>query len=67
MQDVFKMHLGFEGFFLRNVFRRIRDCWNKPIASTPGAYFDLVDRESDDYNWTFRFEILCNIYAHWHV
>ncbi|XP_064402987.1 serine palmitoyltransferase 2-like [Halichondria panicea] len=52
--DFFKMHLNFEGFYMRHVYRRIRDCWNKPIASTPGAYFELVDRESDDYNWTFR-------------
>ena len=33
---------------------RIRDCWNRPIASVPGAEVDLMDRESDDYNWTFR-------------
>ena len=53
-QDLFKMNLDFEMFFTRNVYRRIRDCWNRPIASTPGAYTDLVDRVSDDYNWTFR-------------
>ena len=32
---------------------RIRDCWNRPIASVPGAEIDLLDRQSDDYNWTF--------------
>ena len=54
MQDLFKMNLDFEMFYTRNIYRRIRDCWNRPIGSTPGAYTDLVDRVSDDYNWTFR-------------
>ena len=48
------MNLDFEMFFTRNIYRRIRDCWNRPIASAPGAYTDLVDRVSDDCNWTFR-------------
>lgn len=48
------MNVGFETFYARNMYRRVRDCWNRPIASTPGAYFDMVDRVSDDYNWTFR-------------
>jgi serine palmitoyltransferase len=54
-EDCFKMNRGFETFFARNMYRRVRDCWNRPIASTPGAYTDLVDRVSDDYNWTFRY------------
>ena len=49
------MGLDFERFFTRNMYRRIRDAWNRPIASTPGAYFDIVDRVSDDNNWTFRY------------
>ena len=48
------MNRGFESFFARNMYRRVRDCWNRPIASTPGAYTDMVDRVSDDFNWTFR-------------
>ena len=51
------MNRGFETFFARNMYRRVRDCWNRPIGSTPGAYTDLVDRVSDDYNWTFRWAI----------
>ena len=54
LQDLFKMRLDWEMFYTRNIYRRIRDCWNRPIASTPGAYTDLVDRVSDDSNWTFR-------------
>ena len=48
------MGLDFEMFYTRNIYRHIRDCWNRPIASTPGAYTDLVDRVSNDFNWTFR-------------
>lgn len=53
---MFKMNLDFERFFMRNMYRRVRDCWNRPIASTPGAHFDIVDRVSEDYNWTFRYK-----------
>ena len=58
LQDLFKMGLDFERFYTRNVYRRIRDLWNRPIGSTPGAYFDIVDRVSDDHNWTFRYAVL---------
>lgn len=52
---MFKLNLEFGGFYTRNVYRRVRDVFNRPIASTPGAYFDVVDRYSDDYNWTFKY------------
>ena len=48
------MNLDFERFYTRNIYRRVRDCWNRPIASTPGAYFDVVDRVSDNNNWTYK-------------
>lgn len=34
---------------------RVRDNWNRPICSLPGPVFDLMERVSDDYNWTFRY------------
>jgi serine palmitoyltransferase len=40
----------FENFFTRRMFHRIQDCWNRPIASRPGAWIDLMERTSDDYN-----------------
>ena len=49
------MNLDFERFYTRNMYRRIRDCWNRPIASVPGAHVDVMDRVSDDYNWTFKY------------
>ena len=48
------MNLDFDMFFTRNMYRRVRDCFARPIASAPGAYVDIVDRVSDDNNWTLR-------------
>lgn len=45
----------FERFYLRYVYRRVRDCWNRPICSVPGATVTLKDRETRDYGWTFQF------------
>ncbi|RWS16387.1 serine palmitoyltransferase-like protein [Dinothrombium tinctorium] len=36
------------------MYRRYRDVFNQPIASRPGALVTLLDRVSDDYNYTFR-------------
>ncbi|KAK1888583.1 Serine palmitoyltransferase 2 [Dissostichus eleginoides] len=44
----------FENFYTRNLYMRIRDNWNRPICSVPGAKMDLVERASHDYNWTFE-------------
>lgn len=49
-----QLYKNFEAFYTRNIYRRIRDCWNRPISSVPGAYIDLIDRYSRDYNWTFE-------------
>jgi len=49
-----RLYADFESFYTRNLYRRIRDCWNRPIASVAGAEFDLVERVSDDHNWTIR-------------
>jgi serine palmitoyltransferase len=34
-----------EDFFTRRLYRRIEDCWNRPICSNPGASFQLMKRE----------------------
>nr|UVW99771.1 serine palmitoyltransferase 2 [Nephotettix cincticeps] len=46
---------NFEKFYLRYVFRRVRDCWNIPICSVPGAEVVIKDRVTRDYGWTFEF------------
>lgn len=46
---------AFESFYSRYVYRRVRDCWNRPICSVPGDELVLKDRVTDDYGWSFRF------------
>ena len=49
-----RLYKNFESFYTRNIYRRIRDAFNRPISSVPGAYIDVVDRVSKDHNWTFQ-------------
>ena len=62
IQDVFKLESDFSHYYTRNIYIRIRDCWNRPIASAPGAYMDVLDRYSDDYNWTFKWVLQYSVY-----
>lgn len=52
-QEFAPLFSSFENFFMQNFYMRGRDCFNRPICSTPGAEIELVDRKSDDYNWSF--------------
>nr|XP_045741350.1 serine palmitoyltransferase 3 [Mirounga angustirostris] len=54
-KDFVPLYQNFENFYTRNLYMRIRDNWNRPICSAPGSRFDVMERVSDDYNWTFRF------------
>uniref|UniRef100_A0A8C6WJG0 serine C-palmitoyltransferase n=1 Tax=Neogobius melanostomus TaxID=47308 RepID=A0A8C6WJG0_9GOBI len=54
-KDFVPLYQDFENFYNRNLYMRVRDNWNRPICSLPGPVFDLMERISDDYNWTFRF------------
>jgi serine palmitoyltransferase len=36
------------------MYTRVRDIFNRPIASVPSSQFELAERLSDDYNWTYR-------------
>ncbi|XP_078052716.1 serine palmitoyltransferase long chain base subunit [Augochlora pura] len=49
------LYENFERFYLRYVYRRVRDCWNRPICSVPGATVTLKDRVTPDYGWSFQF------------
>ncbi|XP_060908499.1 serine palmitoyltransferase 2b [Labrus mixtus] len=53
-KDFVPLYQDFENFYTRNLYMRIRDNWNRPICSVPGAKMDLVERVSNDYNWTFE-------------
>ncbi|XP_056147969.1 LOW QUALITY PROTEIN: serine palmitoyltransferase 3 [Lampris incognitus] len=54
-KDFVPLYQDFENFYTRNLYMRVRDNWNRPVCSLPGPAFDLMERVSDDYNWTFRF------------
>lgn len=49
-----QLYNNFESFYTRNVFRRISHCWNQPICSVPAATINVIDRVSDDNNWSFK-------------
>lgn len=48
------LYASFESFYTRNVFRRLKDVFNQPISSVPGAKVTLVGRVSDDDFWSFK-------------
>ena len=54
-QGFVPLYSDFESFYKRYLYNRIRDCCNRPICSVPGGQIDLVDRQSYDWNWTFRY------------
>ncbi|CAF0738308.1 unnamed protein product [Rotaria sordida] len=49
------LYQSYESFYTRNVYQRIADCFNRPIGSVPGGTLDLVERITEDYNWSFNF------------
>ena len=49
------MYQSFESFFTRNYYLRVRDTYNRPVCSVPGAEIDLLERKSNDFNWTYYF------------
>ncbi|XP_003971560.1 serine palmitoyltransferase 2b [Takifugu rubripes] len=53
-KDFVPLYQDFENFYTRNLYMRIRDNWNRPICSVPGAKMDVMERVSHDYNWTFE-------------
>lgn len=48
------LYYDYEAFYGRNLFRRVRDCLNRPVCSTPGPEIVLMDRVSYDSCWTFK-------------
>lgn len=42
----------FEDFYTRNLYHRIQDCWNRPIASAPDAWIDVITRRTEDSRTT---------------
>ena len=46
----------FEGFYIRNMYRRQRNVFENTIGSVPGATVTYIEKVSDDANWTFKLD-----------
>lgn len=47
------LYSSWEDFYTRNVYIRIRDCWNRPICSVPGERIKLLERATPNFGWAF--------------
>ncbi|GFP92046.1 long chain base biosynthesis protein 2a [Phtheirospermum japonicum] len=45
---------GAEDFYIRRLYSRIQDCFNRPISSPPDAWINVVERISEDNNKTLK-------------
>jgi len=43
-----------ETFYVRRIYNRVQDVFNRPIASNPGAYIQILERMSDDGQKTMK-------------
>lgn len=46
---------SFDSFFIRRIYQRISDCWNRPIHGVPGRKIEILERISSNNNATFEF------------
>jgi serine palmitoyltransferase len=53
-QNFVPLYQSYEGFYTRNMYTRLRDVFNQPIASIAGAQVMVMERFSEDFNWTFK-------------
>ncbi|XP_028612671.1 serine palmitoyltransferase 3 [Grammomys surdaster] len=54
-KDFVPLYQDFENFYTRNLYMRIRDSWSHTVCSVPQPYFSVMEKVTDDYNWTFRY------------
>lgn len=45
---------SFENFYTKRLYHRIQDCFNRPLASNPGATVQMLERISSDGNKTMQ-------------
>ena len=45
---------SFENFYTKRLYHRIQDCFNRPLASSPGANVNVLERISYDGNKTMQ-------------
>lgn len=53
-QDYSPLLKSWENFYTRRLYHRIQDCFNRPIASNPGATIQVLERVSVDGNKTMQ-------------
>lgn len=44
----------FDNIFLRYVFRRVKDCFNRVVCGVPGSKIVIRNRVSHDGCWSFE-------------
>lgn len=54
LQDYSPLLKSWENFYTRRLYHRIQDCFNRPIASNPGATIQVLERVSVDGNKTMQ-------------
>ncbi|KAL7077970.1 hypothetical protein ACQ4LE_002998 [Meloidogyne hapla] len=55
MREFAPLFNSFEAIYARNCYMRVRDVFERPICGVPGGTVKLLDRETDDFCWNFRF------------
>jgi len=50
------LYTSYEGFVIRNIYSRVKACFDKPICSVPGARLDLVTRKSKNDTYQIKYE-----------
>lgn len=46
------LYQSWENFYTRNLYRRGRDCWNRPICSVAGPTMDVLETTTHDHWWS---------------
>lgn len=49
------LYQTWESFYSWYVYRRIQDCFCRPVSGVPGAKLVVIDRESNDHRWSFQY------------
>lgn len=53
-QGFVPLYQTWESFYSWYVYRRIQDCFCRPVSGVPGAKLVVIDRESNDHRWSFQ-------------
>ncbi|KAL5008924.1 hypothetical protein ScPMuIL_014505 [Solemya velum] len=48
------LYQSWESFYNINLYRRIQDCWNRPINSVAGVEISVMERGTVDHGWNMH-------------